>query len=350
MTTVHTVPYTKAQGGIGRRPKMYANSQKFVTETRVVEVNGVHRPFQFVTNSVLSDREWERLDQTVYQMQRLRLNAVDDLRSRGLVHTLQSFGIMSDNWRVSTEKKRATAQMDPRTAVDRDRAEKHEYGTPVPIIYSDYEIGWRELEASRLYGSPLDTTEAAETTQAVVEQAEYTLFNGDSTVVVNGQSISGYRTITGRTTDTATNFGGGDFGTITNIYTTFQNAISTMAGKRFYGPFMAYVSNTQYHQMNAIYTDGSGQSAKARVLGNIADIADIKDVQTDFLADGEILLVQMTSDVVELTTVTDFDEPQNREMNHPLDDTLVARIMMVAVPRIKTNSAGNVGICHITGA
>ena len=349
-TQVHVQPYNQAAGGIGRRPRIYANSRQYVTETRMVEVNGVARPLNLVANSVLTTREWERFDTTVYEMQRLRMNAVADLRSRDLLNKLPSFGILSDTWRVSTEKRLATAQMDPRSAVHRDRAEKHEQGTPVPIIYSDYEIGWRELEASRLQGTPLDTVEATETTQSVVEKAEYTLFNGDTQIVVNGQTVVGYLTVTGRTTGTASSFGGGDFGTITNIYSTFQGAIAAMAAKRFYGPFVAYVSTTQYHQMNAVYTDGSGQSAKMRVMENIDQIVDIKEMQTDFLADAAIVLVQMTSDVVELTTVNGFDAPQNRETNHALDNTFLGRVMMVAVPRIKVNSAGNAGICHITGA
>jgi hypothetical protein len=296
-----------------------------------------------ITNSQLTQAEWAVLDAAVIQRAKLRLNIIAALRSAGLVQDTTLANMLSQ-WRVASERTAPTISMDGRTRTNRDRTDKQTFGVPVPIIHDAYSIGRRELLASRTLGAALDTTEAAAAASAVVEGAETMVFNGASGIVVSGSTIYGLTNHPARTTDTAANFGGGDFGTISLVQPTFLGAISAMAGYRYHGPFNVYVSGTQYIQMLARYSDGSGQKALDAVL----DLPQIADVQpSDFLSAGQIVMVQMTSDVIDLVQAGTVE---NREWVAPDGEELFFKVMMVLAPRLKQDYAGKLGVCHITGA
>lgn len=319
----------------GEKPEMLVNSQGY-------PVLGYHPDTNLAIHSLLRKNEWEELDRAVIGMVKLRLIGIQDLRQRGLVQTLGGLGTMVSQWNVASEKPGATISMDGRTRGNRDRVDKKLYGVPVPIIHDEYEIGARELEASRRLGDALDTTEAQESAASVAETAEGMLFNGSSTVVVGGSTIYGYTTLPARTTGTAASFGGGDFGTISNIQPTFLGVIAALAAKRYHGPFGCYISNTQYIQMLANYTDGSGQTALQRVEA-LPQIDFVKP--SDMLTDGVMVVVQMTANVVDVAIAL---EETNREWSSGDQMALYFKVMMALSPRLKTDYAGNAGIAHVT--
>ncbi len=310
----------------------------FATNTKRPTVNAAG----IVTNSFLTKAEWSVLDAAVIQRAKLRLNIVSDLIAAGLV-TDTSYANMLSQWRVASERASATVSMDGRTRSNRDRTDKLTFGVPVPIIHDAYSIGRRELLASRTLGSELDTTEAAATAAVVAESAEEMVFNGASGIVVSGSTIPGLTTHAQRTTDTAQNYGGGDFGTVSNVLPTFLGAISAMGAKRFHGPYNVYISNTQYVQLLARYSDGSGQTVLDSVLA-LPHIASVKP--SDFLVAGSAVMVQMTSDVIDLIRAGSIE---NREWVSPDGEELNFKVMMVMAPRLKQDYAGNLGVCHITG-
>lgn len=330
-----------------RRPQLRRKSGKSLNTNaghdfwdQVVEDEDV-----IVTNSFLDKREWAALDRAIIQAVHLRLNGVQHLRDRGLVRST-TLAEMLSQWRVASERTAANVNMDGRSAVNKDRADKKVYGTPVPIISADYTIGRRELLASRSLGAGLDTTEASEAAQSVAEKGEDILFNGASGIVVGSDSVVGYTTLSARDTDTAANYGGGDFGTISNIVPTFLGMLNALSAKRYHGPFLAYVSDTQYHQMLEYYTDGSGQMALDRVKA-LPQIADV--YPSDFLvsATGEVVLVQATPNVVQLIVGLEL---MNREWESPDGTELNYKVMMAIAPKLVTDFSGNAGIGHATGA
>jgi hypothetical protein len=161
-------------------------------------------------------------------------------------------------------------------------------------------------------------------------------------MVIGGFGIFGMTTLAARLTATAAAFGGGDFGTISNIIPTFTGILSGLAALRYYGPFGFYISNTQYYQMLAFYTDGSGQTALQRVLA----LPQVKYVKpSDHLADGALTGMQLTKNVVDLATALDVT---NREWTSGDEMSLNYKVMMAAVPRFKTDYAGHAGVVHAT--
>jgi len=327
----------------GRRPLVQKNAEgKLEMVCNAEGYPAVIKRGELMVHSLLRKQEWEELDAAVIAMVKLRLNGIQDLRENNLVQPLGGLGTMVSQWNVASEKPSATVSMDGRTAGNRDRVDKKLYGVPVPIIHDEYQIGARELEASRRLGDTLDVTEAQESAAAVAEELEDILFNGETSVVVGGSGIFGMTTLASRLTATAAAFGGGDFGTISNILPTFTGILSGLAALRYYGPFGFYLSNTQYFQMLAFYTDGSGQTALARVL----QLPQIKYVKpSDHLADGALTGMQLTKNVIDLATALDVT---NREWTSGDEMSLNYKVMMAAVPRFKTDYSGHAGVAHAT--
>lgn len=294
------------------------------------------------TNAYLNREEWERLDRAVYEMARERLNMYQDMINAGLSDT-GDIAAWYTKWRVSSERTAAQVTMDFRTQGEYDRTDRLTYGVPVPIISAAYKIGRRELLTSRRLGQPIDVAEAREAGLAVGEMAEKMLIDGDTSIVVNGGSIPGVRTLTGRLSSTAAALGGGDFGTITNIRPTFTGMLSSFATNRYYGPFTCYIASTQYYQMLARYTDGSGQTALETVLA-LREILDVKPNDLITTA-GELLAVQMTPNVAQIEVAMTLE---NRRWQSADGSEFFFAAMMSAVPKLKADYAGNAGIGHIT--
>lgn len=302
----------------------------------------LQNPDAYVANSVLDKREWAVLDREIYEMVKLRLKAVEDLRSRGL-WSETSLAEMLSQWRVSSERIRPTVSMDGRSRADRDRTDRKTFSVPIPMYRTDYDFGARELLASRQAGAPLDTHEAGQAARSVAEEMERMLFNGESGIVVEGNTIYGYTTHSGRDTGAATAYGGGDFGTEGNANKTILGMMAALAGKRYHGPFMVYVALAQYHEILEIHSDGSGQTEKAR----IEMLDEIEEVKAcDFLAAGNTVMVQMTSDVVDWREGQGI---QNREWSSPDKQAEHFAVIAAGAPRLKVNHEGDLAVAHATG-
>lgn len=305
-----------------------------------------HRPTLhngLVVNSLLSESEWQEFDRAVASMVRLKATGLARLRQAGLVHQLGGLGTLVSQWYAASEHVQAVSNMDGRSAGDRDRTDRKLRGVPVPITFSEYEIPHRELEAARRLGDALDTAHAENAADAVVDKLEAMLFNGDTNIVVAGDTIPGLTTVTGRLTDTATNYGGGDFGTWGNGRKALAGMIAAAAAVRYYGPFGVWVSNTQYHQLLARATDGSGQME----IDAIMSLPQIQFVELGpKLADGVTVMAQLTNNVIDLAVAQDVT---NLESANALGMTTVFKVLAAMVHRLKADYAGNVGVVHATG-
>ena len=327
----------------GRRPLMRQNGEQMEMVVNEAGFPVVGYRDGLAVHSLLRKQEWEELDRAVIEAVKLRQVAVADLRSRGLVQPLGGLGTLVSQWNVASEKSRPVVSMDGRSQGRRDRVNKKLYGVPVPIIHDEYEIGIRELEASRRLGDALDVTEAAESGASVSEELELMLFSGYSAVNVGGNTIYGLTTLPARDTGTAAAYGGGDFGTISNVVPTFLGVLAALAAKRYHGPFGCYIAQTQYHQMLSTYTDGSGQTALQRVEA-LPQIAFVKP--SDFLSDGVMTATQLTRTVIDLAIAMDVT---NREWTSPDGMALYYKVLLAMVPRLKTDHSGNAGTAHVTG-
>ncbi len=338
--------------GLGFRPLVNAEDQYLLNDQgRVVLSNGTLQ-----VNSVLMEREWDRVDAAVLEHPRVGTGVMDDLEGLGLIEPMPHLGIQQSSYRTGSERRMADVNMDGRTAVDEDRQDRDLQSVPQPIVATAYRVGWRELEASRRGGAPIDTSEAMEAGQSVEERLQYMAFEGAPNVVVGANPVYGLTTHPSVVSQAmaASSLGGGDFGTIANIYPTFQNALATLAALRYRGPFGVYVSTEQFHELASRYNDGSGQTAMASVMQNLGPgqngsgrISFIREIDSVFLPAGELVFVQLTRNVVDVAVAMGLS---NREWTSPDGMNFYAKVMASKVLRIKKDFSGNVGILHVTGA
>jgi len=288
------------------------------------------------TNATLRHEEWKQLDDAVLDVARAKLVGITDIQAAGLTVPLGGLGVTETQYETQADMSAATADMDAETPGEEDRVTYSIVSLPVPIVHKGFRIGLRQLEASRTRGAALDVTQADVSARKVAEKLEDMLFNGDTTININGNTISGYTTHGSRNT-----VSGGDWGTIANIWANVQSAVQANEADYFPGPFVLYIASTQFGQMRAIYTDGTGQSAMERVMKSFP-ISAIK--AADSLTD-EAVLVQMDRSTVDLAVGQDIT---TIEWSTRGGMSMHFKVMAAMVPRLKADANGNMGLCHIS--
>lgn len=321
-----------AQNALGSRPLINKKTGQVI----------IQNDRGLVMNSILRKDEWKELDDAVIQASRSRLNGVRILRERGLTKRLGGMGTLISQWHQASEMTPANVNMTGQSRGEQDQIDFNLAGVPVPVIFKDYGFGKRTLEAGRRMGNQLDTSNAFAASIVVAESLESMLFNG-SPVSLNGTNIYGLTNHPSRNTDTAGNYGGGDWGTATNIKSTIIGMMAAAAAAGFHGPYGVFVANNQYFQtLESI--SGTDETPLARVMA-LPGIEFVKP--SDWLADGAVLLVQLTPDVVDIAIAEDI-----MTVEWVAGDTMSVnfKVLTIAVPRVKAEYAGKSGVVHATGA
>lgn len=294
-------------------------------------------------NALLRKDEWLELDRTVLETAKVELVGVQDLIGRGLVKRLGGLGSKVSAYEQIGEMTAATVSMSVDVEGERDRLEYTMVSVPVPVIYKDFGFDLRDLDSARRTGDPLETDHIRAATRVVTEGMESMLFSGHAKQL-GGYTIQGYTTATNRVQSTAAALGGGDFGTAGNAYKTVNGALTSLRALGFRGPFMVYLASTQYGQTLNLIDPTAHLSELMVIKQNIPEIIDVKP--SFELSDGVMIMVQMTSDVVDFAVGMDLAPIQWTEMGGMLTDF---RIMTAAVPRIKTDANSRTGVVHATG-
>lgn len=82
---------------------------------------------------------------------------------------------------------------------NKDRSIKTPFDITVPVIHKEFTINWRDLEASRANGLPLDAQDAENAARQCAEEEDKLLISGEYTGW-NGLGVEGLATATGRNT------------------------------------------------------------------------------------------------------------------------------------------------------
>jgi len=295
-----------------------------------------------VANSLLRKDEWEMLDDAVQSAATGEYNAIPRLNGDPqLRKKLNSMGVLVAQYNQGSEMSRASVSLSGRAAPDFDRQDYHITGVPVPVIHKEFQIGKRELEASRAYGSGIDATNAFEASRVVTEEQERLFVSGNANISLNQSILYG---VTGEP-NINTGSAVGDFGTLSNIVPTFRNMIIAMAADHYYGPYEFWVARTQYNEMALnFHSDGTGDSGLTRVL-KMANITAI--YPNDWMTAGTLVGIQMTPDVIDfcvyqLNQVVEWTSPDGMAQNF--------KVMSICAVRPKSDYNGNSGFCYFTGA
>ena len=290
-------------------------------------------------NATLRRDEWKQLDEALVPIAESRLNGVQDLISNGLTYNLgNAMGTtVLENHDVS-DALEAELTMD---AITRTQGDRPTYGTnylPIPIIHVDYEINMRELAASRSLGNPIDTTLAERAARKVAEKLEKMLFTATS-YAFGGGTIYSYINYTNRNTGTFTAWNGSGK-TAAQILKDVQDMKQDAINAHFYGPYALYVPSTYETVLDNDYDTTKSNTIRERLM-KLSNIKIIKTVDT--LTDGNIVLVQLTKDVVRLVRGMGIQNIQWQEQGNFVSKY---KVMTIQVPQIRSDQDGNCGIVH----
>lgn len=290
--------------------------------------------------------EWKALDEAVVSIAETRLNGIQDLMNRGLVYNLgNAMGTTVLEYHDVSDALEAELTMDGVTRGSNDRQEFSSVYLPIPIIHADYEINERVLMTSRNMGNPLDTTMAERASRKVAEKIENMLFT-DTSYKFGGGSIYSYLNFPNRINGAGVDipgvwddqsYTGKDI--VQDVLVMKQAAIDD----HFYGPFVLYIPTNYETKMDEDYSDSKGSNTiRERILG-INNIDDV--VVVDTLPADNVLLVQMTSDVVRLVNGLSM---QNVQWNTEGGFVNKFKVLSIQVPQLRADQNGNTGIVHST--
>lgn len=294
------------------------------------------------TNDLLRKDEWELLDTTLVGIARERLIGINDLRQAGLVVNLGGLGILFSEYEKLGDMSAADIDFAAVTDGEKDDVTFELASVPVPIIHKSFQINIRRQQASTgasSIGEPIDVTQTFVAGMKVAEQAEELLFNGSSTLgSLGGNSLYGYTNEPNINTAS-----GSDWGTIANVESSLIAGLDAIEADNYFGDDkVVYVPTTQYGQLRAFHTDGSGDSALDRAL-RIRGIRDIRP--GDQLTAGTGLMVSMRKDVVDLAlgqdlTVVEWEEKGGLQAQF--------KVLTALAPRVKSDDNAGSGITTIT--
>lgn len=297
------------------------------------------------TNSAgtLRRDEWKQLDEAVLMIAEKRLTGIQNLIDNNLVYNLgNAMGTTVLEYHDVGDALVAELSMD---AVSRAEGDRQQYKTiylPIPIIHADYEINQRVLEASRALGNPLDTSMAERAGRKVSEKLESLLFT-DTSYSFGGGTISSYLNYTDRNTvDLSTAWDDANK-TGKQIVADVLEMKQESIDDHFYGPWMLYVPTSYETKLDEDYADAKGDNTIRERILNIAGINGVEVIDT--LPDDNVLLVQMTSDVVRLVRGMGI---QNVQWQTEGGFVNKFKAITIQVPQIRSDQKGNCGIVHGT--
>jgi len=293
------------------------------------------------TNDVLRKDEWSQLDNTLIDVARKRLVAVQELQSRGLTYNIgNGLGTTILEWEQVSDMDAADVSMSGVTEGERDILDFTLQSMPLPIIHKDFSINIRKLEASRTTGQPLDTAQAEMAMRLVMEQTESMVFAGHATRAGANQ-IYGLTTEPNRNTGTTTN-NWDSSATGADYLTDVLAAQGQLQTDHMYGPYGIFTTQLAFARMQNDYVTGYPKTILSRLL-ELDGVEFIKPSR-DLAAD-TFVLVQLTNDVIDEVvglqpTVVSWETQGGMTMNF--------KVMSIMIPRVRSTKSNQSGVSHRT--
>jgi uncharacterized linocin/CFP29 family protein len=300
-------------------------------------------PAELRTNDTLSKDEWKFFDETIIMEATIRLQGIADLIADGLTKPLPgALGKTLYEYEKMTDMNPATVSMDGMTRSENDRQEVTLANLPIPIIHKDFFLNIRTLTTSRNRGEGLDTVQARTSTRLCTEELERQLYQGGKTF--GGSTIYGYATHPNRNTASFGTNGAWSAAAKTgsDILADVLSMMSILQGKRMYGPYRIYVASAMFTKLSDDFKANSDKS----IMGRLLEDPRIKSVSVaDQMPAGSVVMVQMTSDVVELLDGEPFQTIQ-WDVNGGMGVNF--KVFGIQVPLIRADAQGRSGIVHMT--
>ena len=319
------------------RPYIAENGKSYVTH---VTKMGLVQAIPVTNAATLRKDEWKLLDDVIVKAAKERLRLVDDLRAAGLTFTIpQGMGKTVLETETQGDVNDAVISMDGLREGSDDRPEYDLGMLPLPITHKDFQFSARQLLTSRNGASPLDTTSSGLAGRKVAEGIEKLALGVSSRYTYGGGTVSGLTNFTSRMTVTLTSPVAAGWTPAT--FLTQIIAMRTQSRAAFhYGPWMLYVAPAWDAYLDEDFKTNSDRTLRERTKA-VNGIQDIKTL--DFLTGYDVLLVQMTTDVIRIVigmdiTTLQWDSKGGMQKNF--------KVMAIMVPQVRGDFNSNTGIVH----
>lgn len=190
----------------------------------------------------------------------------------------------------------------------------------IPVIYDDFILFARDLEAAQKTGFPVDLTKAATSAEACAFKEDKLIFFGDSK-----RGYDGLFTAPGINRIERKDWSAGE-----NAFTDIASAIRLLAEKGIYGPYSLTLSPDLYMQLQRIQP-GTGLLE----IDRISKLLDGHIYKTPVLGTGKAILAASDERNMDLVVGQDMAAAylEQTELNHKL------RVLESVVLRIKRSQA-----------
>lgn len=304
-----------------------------------VSVNREQTNVELMVHSTLRHEEYLRYDERLTQLARERLTLADDLRSAGLVVPL-GFGTTMSAWERIGDVIEAEVNMDGRTEASKDRVTFDEDSVPIPVISRRWGLAARQIEASRTRGEPLPMSIMEASTRAVMDTIESMIAKGLPNFSFQGKQVYGYTNFPARNTLSLA----GSWATSgSTIKADTIKMLQAAYNDNFFGPFTMYVAKDIWANIQDDYSSEKGDRTHMERITAFSDISRVRPA--DMLPAGNVVLVQLTSDVIDIAVSQDIVNIQWEVM--PMSTEYMIYAAMAT--RLKSDKDGRCGIVHATG-
>lgn len=269
----------------------------------------------------LRDEDWQQIDTLVVEVARRQLVG------RRIIPVFGPLGAGAQDvdYDVFTGTDEAVVStLGESTDPVRARRRVHEH---LPMIYKDFLLYWRDIESSRMLGTPIDLGAAAAAASFCAQKEDDLIFNGNDEL-----GYPGLTTVEGRQTIKA-----GDWDVPGTAFNDIVAATRNLLAEGFFGPYAVVLNPVAFSQMQRVYANSG-----VLEINHVREIATGGVFQTPILRDKIGLVVSLGIQNFDIAIgqdlITAYLGPE--KMNHPF------RVMESLVLRIKRPGA----VCTIEGS
>lgn len=321
------------------RPFLMPDGNSYITIWN--HFKGEHETIRTNTHATLRKDDWKLMDDAIVKASKERLKLVDFLRGKGLTFTIpQGMGKTILETETMGDVNDAVISMDGlRESVD-DRPEFEPSSIPLPITHKDFQFSARQILVSRNGGSPLDTTSSEMAGRKVAESIERLALGRNTSFSYGGGTIYGLLNFPSRMTRTITTPVGVGIGAglqfMTDVLAMRQQSLNAF----HHGPWVLFTAPDWAIYLDYDFKANGDRSVRDRVK-SIDGLVDI--VTLDFMQNYDVLLVQLTNDIIRMIlgmdiTTLQWDTKGGMQKNF--------KVMAITVPQLRADFNSRTGIVH----
>jgi hypothetical protein len=302
---------------------------------------------EFRALAPLQDRAQVVLDRAVVEVGLQRLTLVADLMTAGLTYPLSDpLGVPYLEWNAMSKIGAAQRTMNPDSRGESKLPIVSPNRLPIYLTTDGFQLDIRTLKVSQRIGTPLDTSIAKQCVRAVNEAIEDAAINGATTLDGQDFQSAGYKAYgllnaPGAEAQVLTAAAWSTVPVGSTVFSQTQAMIALLQANKKFGPYRLYVPTVVGNALDSDYNatnNAQGLTIRQRLL----QIEGLQAVRVaDLLPATKVVLVQMTSDVVDIVV---GQPPTIIPWTSLNGFTIHNLVMAIMIPRVRSDYDGNSGI------